>query len=225
MAIAVPMLVDPMENLVSDLPFVNALTGSSFREHILQSFSVSHHKQDCEQVMLLHLYSQTGPVLLEMVVNVVVVDSKPYAVLTGREVDSGLATLIAGGDTSKSGSSSSVSWASDQCFVSGAIANHAKDLALARGMVSDEDSEERNQSAKLQSVWRKRRRQNKSIMMSERNTAAAPRTSRAAAAPGTMHGEDQTADLCSTSSDSTAPAWHGRCDATENGTHSSGSRS
>ena len=111
------MIFDPVDKHVSDLPFVNALAGFSFQEHVLQSFAVSCDP-DREQIVLLHLHSKSGPVLLEMVVNIVVSDSKPHAVLTGREVDSELATLIVS-KASESGTSSTISWASDRCFVAG----------------------------------------------------------------------------------------------------------
>jgi hypothetical protein len=185
------MIFDPVDKHVSDLPFVNALAGFSFQEHVLQSFAVSCDP-DREQIVLLHLHSKSGPVLLEMVVNIVVSDSEPHAVLTGREVDSELATLIAS-KASESGTSSTISWASDRCFVAGLSDSRTESpsgSAIARGegegegegsdlseRLSDEERvrriAERGIKVKLQTAWKAKRRSSASIMMTERSIVAA----------------------------------------------------
>ena len=118
MTIAVPMLVDPVNSQVLDLPFVNANAGFQCCDIIRQAFHAAEEQSGnetrTEHIVLLHLYTKSGPVLLEMIVNIVTSESERHAVLIGREVNSDLATLMANEGTAVSGASSSVSWASDR---------------------------------------------------------------------------------------------------------------
>ena len=99
MAIAAPLLFDPMGGLLSDLPFVSPRARARLNEAILRIFDRPDDDDDggkgSNQTVLLHLQTKNGPVLLEMVASVLGAASDRIVVLTGREVDSGLAGLIA----------------------------------------------------------------------------------------------------------------------------------
>jgi hypothetical protein len=122
MTIAVPMLVDPVNSQVLDLPFVNANAGFQCCDIIRQAFHAAEEQSGnetrTEHIVLLHLYTKSGPVLLEMIVNIVTSESERHAVLIGREVNPDLATLMAS-EGNVSGAGSSASWASDRGFAPG----------------------------------------------------------------------------------------------------------
>lgn len=115
------MLFDPVDRHILDLPFVNALDGTGCRTIIHQALKASEEQLGnditTELVVLLHLHTNSGrQVLLEMAVSIVTLGCERYAVLTGREVNSELATLMGNEGTTVSGASSSVSWGSDRCY-------------------------------------------------------------------------------------------------------------
>ena len=86
------MHIDPVDTLVSDLPFVTPSAGTNFSAAISQTFT----SQQNAQSMMVHLRAKNGPVLLEMVANVFGVNDSRLVVMTGREVDVDLATLMMG---------------------------------------------------------------------------------------------------------------------------------
>ena len=116
------MLVDPVNSQVLDLPFVNANAGFQCCDIIRQAFHAAEEQSGnetrTEHIVLLHLYTKSGPVLLEMIVNIVTSESERHAVLIGREVNPDLATLMAS-EGNVSGAGSSASWASDRGFAPG----------------------------------------------------------------------------------------------------------
>lgn len=145
MSIAVPMLLDPVGGSIAELPFVNASAGSQCRDIIRQTFVLFEEQNEddstTEQIVLLHLRAKGGPVLLEMVVNIITAGSERHAVLTGREVNSDLATLMAK-EGSGSGAGSSLSWASDRGFATATglmmtnRASRASDRGFASGLTT-----------------------------------------------------------------------------------------
>lgn len=114
---AVPMLADPMDGLVSDLPFVTTHAGSQCHDAIRRVFEGRSEEHESATAVLLHLHGQAGPVLLDMVVHTVDAGPERHAVLIGREVNPDLAGLIVNQNAVVSGRSSTASWASDRCFV------------------------------------------------------------------------------------------------------------
>lgn len=114
------MLFNPVGRHLSELPFVNELAGSQCRTIIHQAFEESEEQNGedftTERVVMIHLRTNSAHVLLEMIVSIVIEESERHAVLTGREVDSDLATLMENAGTAVSGASSTVSWASDRCY-------------------------------------------------------------------------------------------------------------
>ena len=144
MRMAAPMFFDPVNRHISDLPFVDALAGSQCRTIIYRPFMASEEQNGnvptTEQLVLLHLYANSGrQVLLEMVVNVVTEGSERHAVLIGREVNSDLATLMANEGTAVSKASSSVSWASDRGVVmptsrATAVCSPSPSVSVASGL-------------------------------------------------------------------------------------------
>ena len=145
------MLFDPVDHHISDLPFVNELAGTRCRILIHRAFKATEEQEDndiipTEQVVLLHLHATSGrQVLLEMAVSIVTEGSERHAVLTGREVDSELATLMAHEGTAVSGASSSVSWGSDRCYKSG-MKTRPPTRSPSPDLIEASDSAEMNSS-------------------------------------------------------------------------------
>ena len=95
MAIAAPMVRNPVGGLLSDLPFVNASDGDQLDQFLKQVFSAPA-EHDHARTCMLHLRTQNRHVLLEMVAtHFFVRDSESIVVMTGRQVDSDLAVLLA----------------------------------------------------------------------------------------------------------------------------------
>ena len=95
MNMAAPMIVSPVGRLVSELPFVNHTDGYRLHRALLRSFD-NLGENDETRVFMLHLHAQGMHVLLEMVAtHIFVAESEPIIVLTGRQVDSDLAGLMA----------------------------------------------------------------------------------------------------------------------------------
>jgi hypothetical protein len=95
MMIATPMILTPVGRLVSELPFVNHTDGNRLHRALLRSFD-NLAENDGKQTFVLHLLSQGRNVLLEMVAtHIWVTEPEPFIVLTGRELDSSLAGLMA----------------------------------------------------------------------------------------------------------------------------------
>ena len=96
------MLADPVDALAADLPFVNPSAGPRFSDAIRQIFA---NPAELTQSMMLHFQAKNGPVLLEMVANVFGVNDGQCVVMTGREVDCDLATLMCGNETDRASES------------------------------------------------------------------------------------------------------------------------
>ena len=94
MAIAAPMVVNPVGCLISELPFVNKNDGDRLHYSLERIFdNLGGH--DEPRMFVLHLIVQNRRVLLEMVAtHVFVTESEPIIVLTGRQVDAELAGLM-----------------------------------------------------------------------------------------------------------------------------------
>ena len=94
MAIAAPMVVNPVGCLISELPFVNKNDGDRLHRSLVRIFdNLGGH--DEPRMFVLHLIVQNRRVLLEMVAtHVFVTESEPIIVLTGRQVDAELAGLM-----------------------------------------------------------------------------------------------------------------------------------
>ena len=97
MSSAVPLLTDPTDEIFSDLPFVHAHIRAKCMVTILRVLDTSEEQK--VQAVMMHIRGIHGPVLLEMVADVLVKGSEPFAVLTGREVNCDLAGLITSGSS------------------------------------------------------------------------------------------------------------------------------
>ena len=93
MSKTVPMHVDPVGRFLTDLPFVNAHEGAECRKKV-ESIFEAPAEHDKSQTLMLHLCVPNGTVLLEMTLGVFVTASESIIVMTGREVESGLAGLL-----------------------------------------------------------------------------------------------------------------------------------
>ena len=93
MTVSVPLITDPRDRLFGALPFVNDFARDQCLNAIRRAFDDTAREQESVRVML-HLATRNGPTLMEMVANVVRNGSELVAILTGREVDSGLAGLL-----------------------------------------------------------------------------------------------------------------------------------
>ena len=96
MSNTVPMQVDPLGRLLTDLPFVNTNDGIALLEKVGRIFE-SPDEPDDEQdnLCILHLRTQRrGAVLLEMTMNVFVTTEESIIIMVGRELDSGLAGFL-----------------------------------------------------------------------------------------------------------------------------------
>ena len=93
MSKTVPMHVDPVGRFITDLPFVNARDGATWQDKVGIIFEAPA-EHDHARTLLLHLGIQNGTVLLEMTLDVFVTASESIIVMTGREIESGLASLL-----------------------------------------------------------------------------------------------------------------------------------
>ena len=95
MAIAAPMLRNPVGCLLSDLPFVNASDGYRLGRFLRRIFEAPA-EHDAARTYMLHLQNRHRNVLLEMVAtHFDVRGSEAVVVMAGRQVDSDLAVLLA----------------------------------------------------------------------------------------------------------------------------------
>ena len=92
MTVSVPLISDPRDLPLEALPFVHARTGEQCRSTIRRVFDATAGQENVP--IMLHFNTKKGPKLLQMVANVVRVEREALVVLTGREVDSGLAGLL-----------------------------------------------------------------------------------------------------------------------------------
>ena len=97
MSIAAPLHFPPVGQNISDLPFVNgSAAGRRVQEHLRQILTGPKENMSGQaQTLMLHLRTKTGPVLLEMSANVLDTEMGRVVMMTGREIDNGLAGLIA----------------------------------------------------------------------------------------------------------------------------------
>ena len=94
MAIAAPTVEDPASTRLSDLPFASEGAGTRLFEEVERMFDDALAERGSGQPLMLHLRTQAGPVLLEMAANALVTASGPVVVMTGREVNPELASLM-----------------------------------------------------------------------------------------------------------------------------------
>ena len=95
MAIAAPMCVIPVGWHISELPFVNAADANRLHRMLVSS-SCDLAANDEHRTFVLNLHVQGRGVLLEMVAtHILGTESEPVIVLSGRELDSNLAGLMA----------------------------------------------------------------------------------------------------------------------------------
>ena len=99
MASTVPMQVDPVGWLITDLPYANARDGLKLHKILADIFG-SPADYDNTRPFMLHLRTKNGAVLLEMRLTMYDMTPKPFIVMTGREVESHLFSLIASEDES-----------------------------------------------------------------------------------------------------------------------------
>ena len=94
MEIAAPMLVDPVGMCIPDLPFVNSGDGDRFDKIVRRIFEApAEHAHD--RTFILHLTVSCGHVLLEMRADHLVTQGEPIVVMTGRQLESDLACMMA----------------------------------------------------------------------------------------------------------------------------------
>ena len=91
MSTAVPMPVAPVGKQLLDLPFVNKSANTKFSAAVHRQISTQDSNT---QSIVLHLHLQNRRVLFEMVAKLVEIGPELFIVMTGREVDSNLATFI-----------------------------------------------------------------------------------------------------------------------------------
>ena len=93
MTAIVPLVSDPRDQLLGELPFVNTRAFLKCQAAIRQAFDDAAGEKENVQVML-HLNTRNGNTLLEMVANIVRSESDVVVILTGRQIDSNLAGLL-----------------------------------------------------------------------------------------------------------------------------------
>ena len=109
MSIAAPLHFSPVGRPVSDLPFRVQAVGHRVQEHLRRIITGSGtHGSKQAQTVMLNLDTKTGPCLLEMIANVLDTEAGPAILMTGREVETGLAGLI-GYESAVSGEENNVS--------------------------------------------------------------------------------------------------------------------
>ena len=95
MSVAAPMSYDPLNRRLSKLPFMEADAGAQLCEQLRWMLDQPDAQTTDGHAILLHLSANHGPVLLEMVANLVTQPSSRLVIMTGREVNSNLVSLIA----------------------------------------------------------------------------------------------------------------------------------
>lgn len=94
MSIAAPLIADPRNQLLGTLPFSSASGRDQCQAVVRRAFDATDDKHQRNVYVMLHLKTKNGPTLLEMIANVVQIDSDSVVILTGREVDSSLTGLL-----------------------------------------------------------------------------------------------------------------------------------
>ena len=97
MSVSAPMIEDPTNLLLTALPFVSPCAGIRCHNVISRTVNAPEARESDDekvQVIMLHLRTKNGLVLLEMVSKVVGAGLERCVVLTGREVSTSLAGLI-----------------------------------------------------------------------------------------------------------------------------------
>ena len=92
MSVSVSIFGDPRDLLLEALPFVHARARDQCLSAIRRVFDATAEQENVQ--IMLNLATLNGPTLLAMVANVVRTESSVFVILTGREVDSGLAGLL-----------------------------------------------------------------------------------------------------------------------------------
>ena len=93
MSDSVPLIMDPRDAHLAALPFIHARARNQCLDAIRRAFEVYTGEQESVSVIL-HLLTRKGPKLMSMVANVVRNESELLVILTGREVECSLATLV-----------------------------------------------------------------------------------------------------------------------------------
>ena len=92
MSISVSIFGDPSDLPLEALPFVHARAKDQCLSAIHRVFEATAEQENVQ--IMLNLVTLNGPTLLAMVAYVVRTESDAFVILTGREVDSGLAGLL-----------------------------------------------------------------------------------------------------------------------------------
>ena len=139
MSIAAPMLLNPVGGRLADLPFVDPSAAATLHvvmrglfdkdkdkdkdknaaapdENDDDSFGGTSFGNTNKTTVMLHLNTKHGPVLLEMVANFIGGESEPMIMLSGREVNPELASLIAGAGSVFGADEGRASEAGDSAF-------------------------------------------------------------------------------------------------------------
>ena len=93
MSASVPLIANPRDQFLDALPFVHARARNQCINAIRRAFDYTRMEQKSVQVML-HLSTQNGPTLMEMIASVVRGQSELCVIFTGGEVDSSLIGLL-----------------------------------------------------------------------------------------------------------------------------------
>ena len=93
---AAPMFADPLNQVLSDLPFAHSRAEARCHGAICRAFNTpSDEPESSTQTVLLHLITPNRPILLEMEASVLAAGAERWVILSGREVNAELAGLIA----------------------------------------------------------------------------------------------------------------------------------
>ena len=93
MSVSVPLISDPCNQLLEALPFVHAQARKQCHNAIRRTLDDATGEKENVQVML-HLNTRKGTTFMEMVANKTGTESEDLVILTGRQIDSGLAGLL-----------------------------------------------------------------------------------------------------------------------------------
>ena len=92
---AAPIFADPLNHVLSDLPFAHSRAGARCHGAICRAFNTpSDEPESSIQTVLLHLITPNRPILLEMEASVLAAGAERLVILTGREVNAELAGMI-----------------------------------------------------------------------------------------------------------------------------------
>jgi hypothetical protein len=139
MSIAAPMLLTPVGGRLADLPFVDPSAAATLHVVMRGLFDKDEDKgkdtnaaapdendddrfggtsfgNTKKTTVMLHLHTKHGPVLLEMVANSIGGESEPMIMLSGREVNPELASLMAGAGSVFGADEGRASEAGDSAF-------------------------------------------------------------------------------------------------------------